>query len=230
MLINRIESMVLGHQRKLGKGARGPEVKALQRSLVQWMPSWRGKLACDGAYGDDTAAALAVFKSAYGTGVDGNSLDPRTAHALATYRSERRPLANAVVYEKARKWGFPFDQEHQVREAARLTPRRLVECDDHEMQAATAGRWLDFKELLRSSAPGYRAVVTATTDGTHSSSAHGEGRAIDCVFVDELGCPIAPSSSSFFAGLAERAGFEVLDEYQTRSTFWTGPHLHLVGP
>lgn len=212
----------------IGKGDHSNDVRELQKALVTWMPSWRGKLACSGRYDPQTAAALGVFKRVYGLGKDGNSLDPATRQALRTYRSQPRPLKSPKLYELARKHGFPFDRERRVREHARTHPRDLVEVDGHMMQAATAVRYFDFDRRVRQL--GYRTFITATTEGVHSSSAHGEGRAVDCVIEDIQGCPITPWQSPRFADLGEDAGFGVFNEYLEDSTYKTGAHLHLEGP
>lgn len=219
--------------RPLGKGARGPRVRKLQCALVRWMPTWKGKLSVDGEYGPQTAAALAVFKATYGLGVDGNSLDPRTAEALRAvrdgtwWRGKASPLANGQVYERARKHGFPFDIEHRLRQ---LPPHQLVSCDGFPMQAATALRWLDFRERLVSEMPGFAAYLTCTTGGTHASPAHAEGRAIDCVVEDPRGYPVTLEESWLVAGLAEASGFSVFNEYAHDSLYKTGDHLHLEAP
>lgn len=215
-------------QLRLGKGDRGQEVKELQRALVTWMPSWKGKLAVDGDYGPETAAALDTFKRCYGLGKDGNSLDARTARALRTYRSQPRPLARPRLYEKARKHGFPFDREQRIRELATRQPRSLVQWQGHPMQAATAVRYVDFMRKVENC--GYKPYITATTGGVHSSSAHGEGRAVDVVIEDPSGRPITSAQSWQFARLAEQSQLSVFNEYVYDSRYQTGPHLHLEGP
>lgn len=215
-------------QSRLGKGDRGPEVKALQKALVAWMPSWKGKLATDGKFGPQTAAALDTFKRCYGLGKDGNSLDEATRHALATYRSQKRPLARPQLYEKARKRGFPFDFEQRIRERTQAHPRDMVEWQGFPLQAGTAARLLDFNDRIKRM--GYHMHVTCTTGGTHSSAAHGEGRAVDLV-VEGAGCrPITATESWLFEKPATDSKLSFYNEYVYDSLHKTGPHIHLEGP
>lgn len=229
MLENKLIPLTssLPHQgpRKLGKGASGPEVRALQRSLVTWMPAWKGRLAVDGEYGPQTAAALEVFKRVYGLGKDGNSLDPRTRRALATYRSRPRPLARPKLYEKARKHGFPFDREERIRETARLHPHDMVELGGHRMQAELAIRVLNFEHKVKTLDPHDEVILTCTTEGTHGSPAHAEGRAVDMVILHD-GRDISDEESWKYADLAESCGLHVFNEYAYDSRYKTGPHLH----
>lgn len=219
--------------RPMGKGDHGLRVRKLQAALVRWMPAWKGKLAVDGEYGPQTAAALAVFKATYGLGVDGNSLDPSTARALRSvrdgswWRGKAMPLAKEQIYERARKHGFPFDLEHRLRQ---LPPSQLVTCDGFPMQAATALRWLDFNRRLEIELPGFAAYLTCTTGGTHASPAHAEGRAVDCVVEDPRGYPVTLEESWLAAGVAEACGFSVFNEYAHDSLYKTGDHLHLEAP
>lgn len=180
-----------------------------------------------------TAAALAVFKATYGLGVDGNSLDPDTARALRSvrdgswWRGQAKPMANAQVYERARKHGSPFDLEHRL---GQLPPHQLVSFDGFPMQAATALRWLDFNRRLEIELPGFSAYLTCTTGGTHASPSHSEGRAIDCVVEDPRGYPVTLEESWLAAGVAETCGFSVYNEYEHDSLYKTGDHLHLEAP
>jgi len=237
--------------RRLGVGTRGKEVAHIQAALIKWMPSWRNRLAVDGVYGQQTKKAVEFFKRTYGLGKDGTSLDAKSARYLREVRDGTFWVPNSPPrhlrapdmekrYQRALKSGYPFDvpantggnglTPDQVRAIARSDPARLVKYKGFEGQALTFKRYIELEKSVSEKFPGYHAAITCTTEGSHSSSAHGEGRAVDFVLERDRD-NYRPAASEFEAGeldaLALKNGFHPYNEYLNDSTYKTGEHMHV---
>ena len=86
----------------------------------------------------------------------------------------------------------------------------------------TAYRFEIFRDLVHKQWPGRTRWVSCTTGGQHSSSAHGQGRAIDCGIYG-----LTASESYTLEELAQSAGFSTYNEYIYSSQYKTGDHMHI---
>lgn len=86
----------------------------------------------------------------------------------------------------------------------------------------TAYRFEKLRELVHKQWPGRTLWVSCTTGGQHSSSAHGQGRAIDCGIYG-----LTASESYTLEELAQSAGFYTYNEYVYSSQYNTGDHMHI---
>lgn len=237
----------------LTMGARGEAVTELQKSLLQWMPGWKDRLAVDGFYGKRTRKAVEFFKRTYGLGRDGGAVDTKTQRYLQEIRDGsfwiggahgpgRHPRLPGMErrYQKALRTGYPFDEPAQggatglapdaIRRLAAEDPHRMIRYKGFRGQAITFKRYLELEKAVARTFPGYHAAITCTTDGVHSSSAHAEGRAIDLVLERDAD-GYRPDRGEFdtaaLAALAPKNGFVPYDEYVHPSTYKSGPHLHV---
>lgn len=92
----------------------------------------------------------------------------------------------------------------------------------YQVRRETAARFETLLQLCRQQWPGRVVWISSTTGDTHTSSAHGDGRAID-FGVDG----ISKAESYTLESLAQQAGFNTFNEYVQRSTYWTGEHMHI---
>lgn len=92
----------------------------------------------------------------------------------------------------------------------------------HPCLAETAARFENLKALVHERWPGRAFWVSCTTEGQHSSSEHGQGKAIDCG-VDG----ISKQESYELETLAQQAGFNTYNEYVNDSRYKTGDHMHI---
>jgi cell wall-associated NlpC family hydrolase len=96
-------------------------VLRVKKALKLW--NARLELAMDGDYKDDLVAALVLFKAIYGVGVDGTSIDAKTAELLEARersvaqfhaaverlpRRGRKTPAQATLYNASRKLRLPY--------------------------------------------------------------------------------------------------------------------------
>jgi hypothetical protein len=109
-----------------------------------------------------------------------------------------------------------------ISEIARRNPSEIIKFEGFSMQAETAVKYTELKELIKQEFPGRGIHITSTMDGKHVSPAHPEGRAIDFV-VDNL----TIEESKRVEELARDAGFRVFNEYIHDSRYKTGPHIHI---
>lgn len=117
------------------------QVKLLQDSLVKWMPSWKGKLKCDGNYGTSTKEALQYFKNIYGLGKDGTSVDEKTAKALLEIKDGsfwdenntkyKKSKFGNTLYNLAERSGYPASDDSNVMKEIGSNGKPLHESPNH---------------------------------------------------------------------------------------------------
>ncbi|MGV8121203.1 MAG: peptidoglycan-binding protein [Candidatus Xenobiia bacterium LiM19] len=230
----------------LHEGSQGGKVRALQQTLVTWMPEWKGVLQIDGIYGPQTNKALEIFKKVHGFGVDGSSMDVKSAAALAgvsrgdvlSYVSEggsalklRDELLTMGGCTRSHSQGTREYTKAQQRIAniAEKSPCSIVNYQNHSMQAATAVRFIELEHEIAQRFPGRSLLITSTMDGRHQDPGHAAGLSIDFVIANRNYQPVDVSSSQ--SGNVEQVcrelGFATYNEYINDSRYKTGPHMHI---
>jgi hypothetical protein len=101
-------------------------------------------------------------------------------------------------------------------------PSKIVSFDNYSMQAKTAKKFRDLKDLIKKAFPNRGIYITSTMGGRHISPAHPAGKAVDFV-VDGL----TISESKKIASIAKDLGFHVFNEYIYNSPYKTGDHMHV---
>ncbi|MHC9541058.1 MAG: peptidoglycan-binding protein [Vulcanimicrobiota bacterium] len=230
----------------LHEGSKGEKVRALQQTLVTWMPEWKGVLQIDSIYGPQTNKALEIFKKINGFGVDGSSMDGKSAAALAgisrgdvlSYVSEggsalklRDELLTMGGCARSQSQGTPEYTKAQQRIAgiAEKSPCSIVNYQNHSMQAAAAARFIELENEIAQRFPGRSLLITSTMDGRHQDPGHAAGLSIDFVIANRNNQPVDVSSgqSMNVEQVCKEFGFTTYNEYINDSRYKTGPHMHI---
>lgn len=229
-------------------GSHGQDVENLQRTLVKWMPSWKPFVEADGVYGEKTAQAVAAFSEIYGFEKGGGAIGPRAGFALRDIDSgefwKRDAKTDAYPYKMAPNGptlygramrGYPFDEAlslDTLRQLAKSSPSKMVKIQGYSMQARAAYPLERLRTEMKKH--GYAMHVTCTTEGQHASWEHPAGRAVDFavlyhgVYIDDLGASATRAHSERVTSMAARVGLRPLNEYHIKTTFSTGPHIHVA--
>jgi peptidoglycan hydrolase-like protein with peptidoglycan-binding domain len=231
----------------LHEGSRGDKVRALQQTLITWMPEWKGVLAVDGIYGPQTNKALEIFKKVNGFGRDGSSMDERSAAALdgvsrgdvlcfassdgsTGKMKEKLQMAGAGSRSISCSGALEYSAARQrIADIAEASPRAIVRYQNHSLQASTAARFIELEKETAQRFPGMRLLITSTMDGRHQDPGHPAGTSIDFVAADAGYQPIDISAkqSQQLEQVCRDCGFETYNEYLRDSRYKTGPHMHV---
>jgi hypothetical protein len=144
--------------------------------------------------------------------MSGSLRGSKTKMMLDTYRNVNRQVGREAGSGKM----------DSLAETARTDPTKIIRFDGFDMQAYTALKYRDLKELIEKEFPGRGVHITSTMGGRHMSPAHPDGRAVDFV-VDNL----TVEESKVVEQLARDVGFHVFNEYIHDSPYKTGPHMHV---
>lgn len=230
------------------EGSRGDRVRALQQTLIKWMPEWKGLLQVDGIYGPQTNKALEIFKRVNGFGKDGSSMDETSAAALAgisrgdvlshvsdegsTGTQKLRDELSMMEGCHGTELHGPSDYskaQERIAGIAERSPRSIVNYQNHSLQAATALKFIELEQEIARRFSGMRLLITSTMDGLHQDPGHPAGISVDFVITGSRSQPVevSPRQSQDVEKVCNESGFSTYNEYIRDSRYKTGPHMHV---